>query len=382
MATVNRIGGIDFWRGGVLIAIMIDHIPGNMLEYLTPRNFGISDSAEAFVFLSGLSVGFTYLRKADRHGMRAVMRAALSRAFRIYAIHLGLTLGALLIFGAGYWLCGLPDLIEAHGRDLLFREPGRGVAGVILLSHQLGYFNILPLYVLLMLASPAMIALARMNKLMALSISLGLYAAVGVLGLHLSNWPQPGGWFFNPFAWQLLFMIGVLAAIKRQELQIGASTSLRLLAWSVVAGGAVVMTDLLHLMPGLYARAFAFFDVGKQNLGIARLVYFLALAYAISTTSGLARIANRPATEALRQLGRHSLQVFAFGSLLSAIGQALLADLNLHLTDANAHAFAACYTLASIGMLFVLAKFLEAEQTNRSAPAGQFAVQTSSGVNL
>ena len=362
---------------------MIDHIPGNMLEYLTPRNFGISDSAEAFVFLSGLSVGFTYLRKAERHGMRAVMRAALARAFRIYGIHLGLTLGALLIFGAGYWLCGLPDLIEAHGRDLLFHEPGRGVAGVILLSHQLGYFNILPLYVLLMLASPAMIALARMNKLMAFSVSLGLYVAAGVFGLHLPNWPQPGGWFFNPFAWQLLFMLGVLAAMEgRESARWRPRRRCASLAWASWPAGAVVMTDMLDLMPGLYARAFAFFDVGKQNLGIARLVYFLALAYAISTTSGLTRIANLPATEALRRLGRHSLQVFAFGSLLSAIGQALLADLNLHLTDANARAFAACYTLASIGMLFVLAKFLEAAQTQPERAAGQFAAQTSSGVNL
>ncbi|HLX99831.1 MAG TPA: OpgC domain-containing protein, partial [Roseiarcus sp.] len=50
----NRVRDIDFWRGAVLIAILIDHIPGNPLEHWTPRNFGLSDSAEAFVFLSGL----------------------------------------------------------------------------------------------------------------------------------------------------------------------------------------------------------------------------------------------------------------------------------------------------------------------------------------
>ena len=53
MMNANRIRDIDFWRGAVLIAILIDHIPGNPLENLTPRNFGLSDSAEAFVFLSG-----------------------------------------------------------------------------------------------------------------------------------------------------------------------------------------------------------------------------------------------------------------------------------------------------------------------------------------
>ncbi len=50
MEKAKRIGGIDFWRGAVLIAILVDHIPGNVLENFTPRNFGLSDSSEAFVF--------------------------------------------------------------------------------------------------------------------------------------------------------------------------------------------------------------------------------------------------------------------------------------------------------------------------------------------
>ncbi len=66
----TRVGSIDFWRGGVLIAILVDHIPGNVLEFLTPRNFGLSDSSEAFVFLSGVSVGMVYLPRARRLASR------------------------------------------------------------------------------------------------------------------------------------------------------------------------------------------------------------------------------------------------------------------------------------------------------------------------
>ncbi len=66
MTTVNRVHDIDFWRGAVLIVILVDHIPGNPLEHFTPRNFGLSDSAEAFVFLSGLSVGLIYLPRAHK----------------------------------------------------------------------------------------------------------------------------------------------------------------------------------------------------------------------------------------------------------------------------------------------------------------------------
>ena len=36
----NRTSDIDFWRGAVLIAVLVDHIPGNPLEHLTPRNLG------------------------------------------------------------------------------------------------------------------------------------------------------------------------------------------------------------------------------------------------------------------------------------------------------------------------------------------------------
>ena len=53
----HRVEAIDFWRGLVLVGILCDHIPGNLIEKATPRNFGFSDSAEAFVFLSGFSVG-------------------------------------------------------------------------------------------------------------------------------------------------------------------------------------------------------------------------------------------------------------------------------------------------------------------------------------
>ncbi len=54
---------IDFWRGVVLCTIFINHIPGNLFEIVTQKNYGFSDSAEAFVFLSGLSLALAYARR-------------------------------------------------------------------------------------------------------------------------------------------------------------------------------------------------------------------------------------------------------------------------------------------------------------------------------
>ena len=56
----NRIDGIDFWRGFALLTIFIDHLPENIFQRVTQGNFGFSDAAELFVFLSGASVALAY----------------------------------------------------------------------------------------------------------------------------------------------------------------------------------------------------------------------------------------------------------------------------------------------------------------------------------
>ena len=110
-------------------------------------------------------------------------------------------------------MSGVPDLIQAHGRSFVFGSPGNGLLGLALLSHQLGYFNILPLYIVLMLWAPVALALALRGPFLALIVSVGLYAAARTFGLNLPNWPEPGGWFFNPIAWQLVFTLGLVSAI-------------------------------------------------------------------------------------------------------------------------------------------------------------------------
>ena len=127
----NRIRDIDFWRGAVLIAILIDHIPGNPLENWTPRNFGLSDSAEAFVFLSGLSVGLIYLPRAYKYGLEPVAGGCLKRALKLYGVHIALTVAALVVFGAAYWASGVagPDP-SARARFRLWLRRAMGFWGL------------------------------------------------------------------------------------------------------------------------------------------------------------------------------------------------------------------------------------------------------------
>jgi len=360
MANASRIAAVDFARGLVLVAMTIDHLPGNVLEHFTPRNFSLSDSAEAFVFLSGLSIGLVYYRRAVAAGLAPVARSCFRRAGRLYGVHLLMTAGALAIFAAAYWFGGANDaMIAPHGRAVVFHEPLRGALGVALLSHQLGYFNILPLYVVLMALAPAILALARFSPTFALGVALCAYGAVKWLGIDLPNWPEPGGWFFNPLAWQLVFTLGVLAGVRWGEAPPVRSPVIQMVCIGLIAAGAAIATEGLGLLPGLRDSAFALLDVGKQNLGAARLVNFLALAYLLATTPLLGALARTPAGEAVQSLGRRALPVFAVGSLLCALGQAGGALLTGVVDNGVACAIEFGYTLASIAALIVLASWLE-----------------------
>jgi hypothetical protein len=368
MANAKRVGSIDFWRGSVLIAILVDHIPGNVLESFTPRNFGLSDSAEAFVFLSGLSVGLIYLPRARKHGLVAVARGCFQRALKLYGVHIALTAGALAIFALAFWLSGVDELIEAHGRSFVFGSPMVGLTGLAVLSHQLGYFNILPLYIVLMLWAPLALALAMRNAALALVSSVATYAASRAFGLHLPNWPQPGGWFFNPFAWQLAFTIGLVCAIVWRNGPPRAMPVLVAASVATLALGAFTATSGAGLAPGLREAASAHLDLAKQDLGVARLAHFVALAYLIAIAPGLTRMIDGRIGRAVQSLGRNSLTIFAAGSLVAAAGQAAMGAAAPYTSEGIVHLAGLTYTLAGIAALFAIARWIETRET--SAPSG------------
>jgi len=363
MMNSNRVRDIDFWRGAVLIAILIDHIPGNPLENLTPRNFGLSDSAEAFVFLSGLSVGLIYMPRARKQGIEPVASGLIRRALKIYGVHIALTLAALFVFGAAYWMCGIPDLIEAHGRAIVFDTPANGLLGLALMSLQLGYFNILPLYVVLMIWAPVALTLARRDPLVALAASAALYAGARVFGLNLPNWPETGGWFFNPIAWQLVFTLGLVAAVLWRDGPPRPARPLLMLSAGTLVGAAMIVTNDVGLAPGLRDAVMAHLDVTKQDLGLARLVHFIALAYLVATAPSFARlvapVVRGAFGHAVQSLGRNSLAVFAAGSLMSACGQAALAAASPHAPQGIEQFAGLAYTVASIAALFAVAHWIE-----------------------
>jgi len=154
-----------------------------------------------------------------------------------------------------------------------------------------------------------------------LAASAGIYLAARVFSLNLSTWPVEGTWFFNPITWQLIFAIGIVAGRRIKRGGIAYDARLFTACIAIVAIAAVVRTDAFGLASGLWQNVHDVLDCGKTDLGFARLVHFLALAY-IVYHSGLTGLMRRTRAFApLCLIGRYGLPVFATGTVLSAMGE-------------------------------------------------------------
>lgn len=319
-----RFDGIDFWRGLVLCTIFINHVPGNLVEAITHRNFGVSDSAEAFVFISGMSLALAYGHRFRPGEQAGVLFALLRRVLKLYGVHVALSLAAIAIFSAGALQWRDPALLKGLGLQLYVTDAWTCLVGILTLGHQLGYFNILPLYLVLILVVPAQLWLARIDVALMLVTSALLYAAARSFGWNLPNWPGQGGWFLNPFTWQFVMAIGVAAGLTLRR-----TGTVPVLSPLVAVAAAVVILGFLISPTGPGAvrnwiGVHGHLDVNKSALGMTRLSHFLALAYVIHA-SGLTKLCRRlPVFAPLAMVGRHGLLIFALLSLLSAIGQVLL----------------------------------------------------------
>src|SRR5258708_37159943 len=142
-APAKRIDGIDFWRGFALLTIFIDHMPESIFQHVTQKNFGFSDAAELFVFLSGVSIALAYgTRFFDGETVVAV-RAVLRRAFTLYWGQILISLGIVAIFVGAAALWNDDDLLE--DADVVGSNPLQTAAAILGLPHPPEHPNDFPL---------------------------------------------------------------------------------------------------------------------------------------------------------------------------------------------------------------------------------------------
>lgn len=325
VADMREPNEIDFWRGFALVTIFINHVPGLYFERFTHRNVSLSDSAELFVFLAGWA-----LRKLVDSAPRDVSAAWLvlrleSRAFDVYVAQIVITEIAIAILAAASIFLDAPFLLDWHNASAVFNDPVRTHIGIVALTHQLGYFNILPLYVILMICAPLIALIHRSASLSLLPASLAIYASALTLGINLPTWPVEGTWFFNPLTWQVIFVLGFLAAgtnglggfVRRYR------EPLRWLALPVVALGAMAALTRFSPDPVDVPSPALVFMFSKTFLSPARLLHALALALLFGGAYASIRRFVPKLSDYLSLLGRNSLRVFCAGSILSLAGQVL-----------------------------------------------------------
>ena len=332
-ASLGRDPRLDVFRGLALVMIFINHAPRNYLEDFTNRNFGFSDAAEGFVFMSGIAAGIAY-SGAFRNGdpMAGVTRV-LRRVWTIYQVHILITLIAIAVAAAAAHWFGAPDMMRKHGIWTLVRDPLGFLIGIPLLGHQIGYVNILPLYLVLMLLVPPAIWCGMRWPLIVLGLSVAMWLTAGITGLNFPNYPQGGGWFLNPFSWQLLFIIGVLVGVAHKA----GRRLVPVLPWlQWVTGGFLLLSlvwmqwpDFAAIMRGGLRAAH---DAGvpviitgfnKTFLAAPRLLHILALAYFLSSFAVVRRACHSAFVAPFALLGRQALPVFALGTVLAFAIQAV-----------------------------------------------------------
>ena len=271
---------VDFWRGFALVTIFIDHIPGLVYAKYTLINFSLADAADLFVFLAGWSLRLMADGGGRSMPTRDLMLRLFGRAIELYAAQVLITMLAIALLALTAIELDNPLLLEWHNAAAVFNDPVPTHIGLAVLTHQLGYFDILPLYVVLMLMAPFFALIDRLAPHLLLPASAALYVAALVFRLTLPTWPVSGTWFFNPLAWQFVFVLGFVLA--REDAGLGRLVRrhivwLRVLALPIVIYAAVaVLFDWLW-DPTNVPDPKLFFLLDKTYATPPRLIQFLAL---------------------------------------------------------------------------------------------------------
>jgi hypothetical protein len=324
---------LDLFRGLALWLIFIDHLPPSLLTWLTIRNYGFSDATEIFIFISGYTAAFVYGRAMLENGFVIATARILRRVWQIYVAHVFLF--TIFLAEISYVATSFenPLYTEEMGIMDFLKQPDVTIVQALLLRFRPVNMDVLPLYIVLMLALPLILWSMKWRPDVALGLSVVLYVVTWEYDLYLSAYPN-GFWAFNPFAWQLLFVFGAWCALggaRRMSRILASRVTMWISIAYIVASFYVTLTwyvpQLSHFMPKLLEQWM--YPIDKTNLDVLRFTHFLALA--ALTVRFLPRDWPGLKSPWLRPLilcGQHSLEIFCLGVFLAFAGHFILAEVS------------------------------------------------------
>jgi hypothetical protein len=320
---------LDFFRGIANWAIFLDHIPNNVINWVTTRNYGFSDAADLFVFISGYTASFVYAKMMIERGFIVGATRLWKRVWQLYVAHVILFVIYVAAIGWVAYRYADAEIINEFNLAGFIENPIQTLMQGLLLRFKPVNLDVLPLYIVLMgLFPPVLWLLLRKPDLTMLG-SLLLYLAARQYGWNLSAYPV-GYWYFNPFCWQLLFVFGAWFALGGAlESRAVIQSRYLLIAGTVYLIFALVMTmagrfeDFGALFPKWLYDAFNPND--KTNLAPYRVLHFVVIAFFVTRFvrkdwAGLEWKIFDP----LVKCGQQSLQVFCVGVFLSFVAHFIL----------------------------------------------------------
>jgi hypothetical protein len=321
---------LDFCRGLALWFIFLDHIPENCLSWLTLRNYGFSDVSEIFVFVSGYTCMLAYGAALPRDGWRTVTVRALRRSWEIYTAFLLL----VLFYVSLVWIVGGGQhYLDETNMGYFFREPGPAIVHAVALQYSPVNTDILLTFVLLHLAFPGLLWSMTRAPAATLGASFLLYMMVQIFSWHVPAWPT-GELYFNPFAWQFLFVIGAWYSRQRDPRLQAVIQSRVMLAFAIayLLFGLVValswqFMSLDWLVPEQLAKLI--YPIDKSHMAPLRLLHFLALAIGVSRLK-LSHWRNpiKLLVVAMIRCGENSLAIYCLGVLLAFLAHVVLLEID------------------------------------------------------
>jgi hypothetical protein len=338
---------LDFFRGLAMLIILVAHIPYNRWANWLPSRFGFSDATEIFVFCSGMASAIAFGSTFRRAGWPLGTARTLFRIWQVYWAHIGLFFFTAMAMAA-LDASGQFDVDYIGRLNLVpfFDDPATQIIGLFTLTYVPNYFDVLPMYLVILAMIPVMMAVSQVRiwLVFALSLSVWLAANFGLLDLPAEPWSDRV-WFFNPFGWQLIFFTGfafLSGWLPRPPYS-------RTLVWIAIA--YLVLTSPFSsghvvgwLKPVWPAAAQWAMDVypgmhpfrAKTEFGILRYLHFLSLAYVCWLAAGddgrrlTALCAGsrgriwRAVFSVVTRVGQQSLAVFVFSMALAMLLGAVL----------------------------------------------------------
>ncbi|MFK7870480.1 MAG: OpgC family protein [Roseobacter sp.] len=342
---------LDFFRGIAMFIILFAHTPGNFFTSWIPARWGFSDATEIFVFCSGMASAIAFGSTYDRAGFALGTARVGYRVWQVYWAHVGLFFAtvALVVFltdldltTRNYWgqLNLWPLFVESESWS------NQNIWLSFMTLHYVpNYFDILPMYMVVLVMMPVVMALSRVNLwlvagFMAITWAMGQTVITNALGLPHWNfvaepWVQENGtqreWFFNPFGWQLIFFTG-FAFMRGWLPKPPVSRVLIGVALCVVLANIPLSHIGMRELGFDWARDWRIENRGwisKSDFGLLRYVHFLALAYLcwvaagdkgarlVATGSGYLARVWQVILSLILKVGQQSLAVFIVSMFLA-----------------------------------------------------------------